>query len=50
MGDAFARYMIATYADNFDGYSGEKFEVTGQQANSYGTIVQSRIVNRMAKP
>jgi phospholipid transport system substrate-binding protein len=43
-GDAFARYIIATYADNFDGYSGEKFEVTGQQTNPYGTIVQSRIV------
>jgi phospholipid transport system substrate-binding protein len=44
VGDAFARYMIATYADNFDGYSGEKFEVTGQQTNPVGTIVQSRIV------
>jgi len=36
--DAFARYLTATYADNFDSYSGEKLEVTGQQTTSYGTI------------
>ena len=44
VGDAFARYLTATYADNFDSYSGEKLEVTGQQTISYGTIVQSRIL------
>ena len=48
VGDAFARYITATYADNFASYSGEKFLVTGQQNTSYGTIVQSQIVNRAA--
>ena len=48
--DAFTRYMTATYADNFDSYSGEKLEVTGQQTNSYGTIVQSRIVKSNGEP
>ncbi len=42
--DAFARYTIATYADRFDGYSGEKLEVTGKQTDRYGTLVDSRIV------
>jgi phospholipid transport system substrate-binding protein len=48
--DAFTRYMTATYADNFDSYSGEKLEVTGKQTNSYGTIVQSRIVKSNGEP
>jgi phospholipid transport system substrate-binding protein len=48
--DAFARYMTATYADNFDSYSGEKLEVTGQQTTSYGAIVQSRIVKPNGEP
>jgi phospholipid transport system substrate-binding protein len=48
--DAFARYMTATYADNFDSYSGEKLEVTGQQTTSNGTIVQSRIVKSNGEP
>jgi phospholipid transport system substrate-binding protein len=48
--DAFARYITATYADNFSGYSGERLEVTGQQTNSYGTIVQSRIVKSNGEP
>jgi phospholipid transport system substrate-binding protein len=44
VGDAFARYITATYADNFDLYRGERFEVIGEQATAYGTIVLSRIV------
>jgi phospholipid transport system substrate-binding protein len=48
--DAFARYITATYADNFDSYSGERLEVTGQQTTSYGTIVQSRIVKSNGEP
>jgi phospholipid transport system substrate-binding protein len=47
---AFARYMTATYADRFHGYSGEKFEVTGQQNTPYGTIVESRIVKSNGEP
>ena len=48
--DAFARYTIATYADRFDSYGGEKFEVTGQRTTPYGTIVQSRLVKSDGQP
>src|SRR5690348_1155636 len=33
--DAFARYITATYADNFASSSGEKFVVSGQQKTAY---------------
>jgi phospholipid transport system substrate-binding protein len=48
--EAFARYTIATYADRFDDYSGEKLEVTGQQAGAFGTLVDSRIVRSSGDP
>ena len=48
--DAFARYTTATYADRFDSYSGEKFEVTGTQDNAFGKIVLSRIVKSNGEP
>jgi phospholipid transport system substrate-binding protein len=48
--EAFSRYTIATYADRFSGYSGEKLEVTGQQAGPYGTLVDSRIVKSDGSP
>lgn len=48
--DAFARYITATYADNFASYSGEKFVVSGQQKTAYGTIVQSQIVKSSGEP
>jgi phospholipid transport system substrate-binding protein len=48
--DAFARYTIATYADRFNGYSGEKLEVTGQQTGPYGTLVDSQIVQSDGTP
>jgi phospholipid transport system substrate-binding protein len=47
---AFARYITATYADNFDRYSGERFEVLGQQSAPYGTIVESRFIQSNGKP
>jgi phospholipid transport system substrate-binding protein len=43
--DAFARYTIATYANRFDEYGGESFEVDATPlANPNGSVVQSRIV------
>jgi phospholipid transport system substrate-binding protein len=48
--DAFARYTIATYADRFNGYSGQKFEVIGQRSTPYGTIVESRLVRSSGEP
>lgn len=47
---AFARYITATYADRFDSYGGEKFEVIGERASSFGTIVQSRLVKSDGEP
>jgi phospholipid transport system substrate-binding protein len=47
---AFARYITATYADNFDSYSGERFEVIGQQSTAYGTIVETRLIQSDGKP
>jgi phospholipid transport system substrate-binding protein len=42
--DAFRRQIAATYADRFDGYSGQKLQVTGEQPRAAGAIVDSRIV------
>jgi phospholipid transport system substrate-binding protein len=43
--DAFAKMTIATYADRFDGYSGEKLEVLPEVTKSNnGTIVNTRLV------
>jgi phospholipid transport system substrate-binding protein len=48
--EAFARYTTATYANRFDSWSGERFDVAGTQSSSYGTIVQSRIVKSNGEP
>jgi len=41
---AFARYITATYANRFDDYSGEKFEMLGEQRLKHGTLVRTNIV------
>ena len=41
--DAFCRFIVATYARRFDGYSGEDFVVDGERAGSGGTIVLTRL-------
>ncbi len=41
---ALRRYIVATYADNFDEYAGEKLEVSGDETYSLGRIVHTRIV------
>ncbi len=43
---AFARYITATYATQFDGYSGEEFRVLGEQKLNQGTLVRTEL----AKP
>lgn len=48
--DAFRRYVTATYADRFDGYSGERLEVTGQAPFGADLIVQTRIVKSDGEP
>jgi phospholipid transport system substrate-binding protein len=41
---AFARYITATYAIQFDDYGGEKFEVLGEQPIKHATIVKTQLV------
>lgn len=48
--DGFARYITASYAQNFDSYSGEKLEVTGARKSGYGAIVETRIVKPDGEP
>ena len=47
---AFGHYIAATYADRFDSYSGEQLQVLGEQPLSYGTLVQTRIIQSDGKP
>jgi phospholipid transport system substrate-binding protein len=48
---AFAEFTVATYANRFDDYSGEKFEVQPETAPANGgVIVQSRLVKSNGEP
>jgi phospholipid transport system substrate-binding protein len=47
---AFGRYVAATYADRFDRYSGERFEVADEKDFPGGLIVETRIVKSDGKP
>lgn len=47
---AYGRYVTAVYADRFDGYSGERLEVLGEQKISHGVLVRSQIVKSDGKP
>lgn len=43
--DGFSRFTTATYANRFDGYSGEKFEVVGETPSQSGSvIVETRLI------
>lgn len=49
--EGFSKMTVATYANRFDGYSGEKFEVSPQATkSSNGTIVQTRLVRTDGDP
>jgi phospholipid transport system substrate-binding protein len=41
---AFAHYITATYADQFDSYSGQQLQVTGERPNGSNIMVQTKIV------
>jgi len=41
---AFDHYVAATYADQFDTYSGEQLQVTGERPHGADIIVETRIV------
>ena len=47
---AFARYIAATYASQFDGYSGERIEVLDERPFAYGVLVRTRIVKADGGP
>jgi phospholipid transport system substrate-binding protein len=47
---AYGRYLTAVYASQFDGYSGEKFDVLGEQKVTRGMLVKSRIVKSDGSP
>jgi phospholipid transport system substrate-binding protein len=42
--DAFRHYIVATYADRFDSYSGQQLQVTGERPYSADVMVQTKIV------
>ncbi len=49
--DAFTRMTIATYANRFDGYAGERFEVEpASDARPTGRIVHTRLVQSNGEP
>jgi phospholipid transport system substrate-binding protein len=43
-GQAFARYITTNYASQFDGFSGERFEILGEQRIPHATMVRTQIV------
>jgi phospholipid transport system substrate-binding protein len=47
---AYGRYITAVYASRFEGYSGEKFEVLGEQQIKHGTLVKTQIVKANGEP
>ena len=47
---AFESYVAAIYAERFDSYSGERLQVTGEQASPGGTIITSQIVKSNGEP
>jgi len=50
MTESYGRYISAIYADRFDGYAGQKFEVTGEQPAPVGVMVKSQIIKADGEP
>jgi phospholipid transport system substrate-binding protein len=48
--DSFGRYISAISAERFDGYHGQKLDVTGQDPAPAGVIVRSRIIKANGEP
>jgi phospholipid transport system substrate-binding protein len=42
--DAFRRFITATFADRFNDFGGEKFEVLGAKPMTAGTLVENQLV------
>jgi phospholipid transport system substrate-binding protein len=50
MTESYARYISAIYADRFDGYAGQKFEIIGEQPARAGVMVKSQIIKANGEP
>jgi phospholipid transport system substrate-binding protein len=49
--DSFTRMTIATYANRFDGYSGERFEVEpAAESRTTGRMVRTRLIQSNGEP
>jgi phospholipid transport system substrate-binding protein len=49
--DSFSRLTIATYANRFDGYSGERFEVDpASEVRTTGRLVHTKLVQSKGEP
>jgi phospholipid transport system substrate-binding protein len=48
--ETFSRFMVANYAGRFDGYSGERFEVVGEEPSALETVlVRTRLVQQQGE-
>ncbi len=51
LAEAFSQYSVATYANRFDGYGGEKFNVEqGTSQSAGGTVVRTQLIQGDGKP
>jgi phospholipid transport system substrate-binding protein len=50
LSNAFGKFITATYARRFDGYSGEKFETLGERPIGQSTLVQTRLIKSSGDP
>jgi phospholipid transport system substrate-binding protein len=50
MAESYGRYISAIYAERFDGYAGQKFEVLGEQSAPAGVMVKSQIIKANGEP
>jgi phospholipid transport system substrate-binding protein len=48
--EGFGRYISAIYADRFDGYAGQKLQVTDEEPEAEGVIVHSQIIKANGDP
>ena len=47
---AYGRYIAAVYATRFDEYSGQRFEILGEQQIKHGTLVKTQIIKANGEP
>jgi len=50
MTEGFGRYLSAFYADRFDGYAGQRFEVKEERPAVGGVIVRSQLIRANGEP